>query len=157
LSTPLKNYIDSLIKLGLPAKRIYSDVLCNDNFREEHLPLLSWLQAYVNRERSANDDEWDSVSDALKSLIQSEDQCKPPNEPFLVGVDVDDSGNPIFGNGSDIDPYVIGATSLNLLKRLVLFQESNQQAMLHIDSTFKFTTRIHFSLLVFQTLIGRFF
>jgi hypothetical protein len=139
LSTPLKNYIDSLIKLGLPAKRIYSDVLCNDNFREEHLPLLSWLQAYVNRERSANDDEWDSVSDALKSLIQSEDQCKPPNEPFLVGVDVDDSGNPIFGNGSDIDPYVIGATSLNLLKRLVLFQESNQQAMLHIDSTFKFT------------------
>jgi hypothetical protein len=58
---------------------------------------------------------------------------------FLVGVDVDDSGNPIFGNGSDIDPYVIGATSLNLLKRLVLFQESNQQTMLHIHSTFKFT------------------
>jgi hypothetical protein len=61
LSTLLKNHIDSLIKLGLPTKRIYLDVLCNDNLREEHLPLLSWIQAYVNRERYADDDEWHSV------------------------------------------------------------------------------------------------
>jgi hypothetical protein len=136
ISDSLKTYVDSLIGVGVAPKRIYHQLLNDENFIDK--PSLKWIQTYVNHQRCANgDNEFKKLLEVVKSLAKTDNQeyCTA----FTIGIDFDDEGIPLIGDGSDMDPFVVGLTSLGLLQKLEMFKSKELKVMLHIDATYKIT------------------
>jgi hypothetical protein len=127
-------FIAPLLNSGVAPKRIYSELINNLDISDLSKPDLKWLQSFVNRKRSLKGDEIELITECLKKLIIRDDH--PENEAYLIGVEIVE-GKPIFECGSDLDPFVAGLTSFNLLRKLLEFKNKNQKVMFHMDCTFK--------------------
>ena len=68
-----------------------------------------------------------------------------------------DDGKPVIGVGSDLDPFVAGFTSKILLEKLKQFQNIKNEAMLHVDCTYKITKEAYPLLVVGVSDISRLF
>jgi hypothetical protein len=146
-----KTFVDTLIRAGLPPKRIYHE--CLNGTEVTNKPSLKWLQNYVNFERSNQRDlELSAICNQIKLLDRKENPAS--TEPFVIGVDFE-GGEPVIGNGSDMDPFVVGISSVGLLAKMRRFQITNQSAMFHIDATYKITKESYPLLVLGITDIAR--
>ena len=138
LSREELNILESLVKTGLSPKIIFSHINHDDHFQTK--PTFRWVQNYVNHHRyEGKTDEMVEIEDFLKSTYLGFNNRK--HAPVIVGVDMID-GYPVIGVGSDLDPFVVGFTTLGLMEKIKTFHAQNLNSMMHIDATYKITTEI---------------
>ncbi|OWZ21576.1 hypothetical protein PHMEG_0003840 [Phytophthora megakarya] len=73
--------------------------------------------------------------------------AKTMTQPFTFGWDLDATGKPEIGNGSDSRPFSVGLTSKDLLMRMM---RSSSSCILHVDATYKMNYREYPVLSVLQ-------
>ena len=56
------------------------------------------------------------------------------NEAFTFGYECDDQGSPVFGDGSDEDPFFIAISSKGLMHHA---NRESDKFVMHFDATFK--------------------
>jgi hypothetical protein len=73
-----------------------------------------------------------------KEILSSKEN-EHSTEPCLIGVDFDD-GKPVIVS---LDPFVAGFTSNIVLEKLKQFQNIKNEAMLHVDCTYKIVIKFN--------------
>uniref|UniRef100_H3GHY2 MULE transposase domain-containing protein n=1 Tax=Phytophthora ramorum TaxID=164328 RepID=H3GHY2_PHYRM len=101
----------------------------------EELPTLKTVQNFVNHHGRTEMQNHDRVAE-LRSWIHecAYDGSELMNQVFTFTWELDDTGKPVIGNGSDEKPFLVGLSTKALMLRLIVPPDS---FILHVDATYK--------------------
>ncbi|RLN44479.1 hypothetical protein BBJ28_00023857 [Nothophytophthora sp. Chile5] len=101
----------------------------------EELPTLKTVQNFVNHHGRTQMQNHDRV-DELRTWIRERayNGSGLTNQAFTFAWEMDNTGKPIVGNGSDEKPFLVGLSTKALMLRLMVPPDS---FIIHVDATYK--------------------
>ncbi|KAK1929299.1 hypothetical protein P3T76_015251 [Phytophthora citrophthora] len=137
----MKDVMKEWASRGLKPKRIRDALLQRFGLTVATVPKLTTVQRFVHHHvtgRLGGSDLIETVKTKVKEAGYTGQDEETAAFTFTSCTDGD--GRPVTGKGSDVDPFVVGITSKNLLCRA---DQDPATFILHIDATYKLTQVVY--------------
>ncbi|DBA00968.1 TPA: hypothetical protein N0F65_006229 [Lagenidium giganteum] len=124
-----------MILNGVKPNRIRVELLDRLNLSSDTLPSLQCIQNYASYFKRAKLSFADYVEDLQALLVDTEyHPALAVHDPFTFGFSRDEKGLPSIGDGSNAQPFVVGASTQKLLQ---VMDRPSESFVFHIDATYK--------------------
>ncbi|EGZ06181.1 hypothetical protein PHYSODRAFT_406959, partial [Phytophthora sojae] len=139
LTRAMKAEIRTMVSSSMKPARIRNRLIDLFNLTATTVPELKTIQKFVYNYKNSvlfhNDVVADVVGLALDSRYSDDMDA---SVAFSFGYSLDEDGNPVLGEGTEADPFVLAFSTKLLLKNL---DRDPDTFVFHMDATFKLTKR----------------
>ncbi|KAE8886214.1 hypothetical protein PF003_g29796 [Phytophthora fragariae] len=135
MTAAMKAFATDLAAQGLKPSRIRNGMMTRFSLDHETLPSLQVAQRFVNhytRSRLRNNDFIDEATNDIWEAGFTGGEAD--DAPFTFSWRMTADGKPWVGRGTDEDPFLVGISTKNLLRKA---ERDPASFILHMDATFK--------------------